>query len=584
MIFTLTETERAAIAALDQEEANDLQAFVSVIDTYSRNSDEGRAAYRKYMADTINRGNIFLSLMEKFEADHFAKLKTKSAIIKDAEQLAKDAIVYAYVFLLETMSEEDKSKGHYIAGIHSVPQIFSPWAYDLESSFKEQRTKAFNPADSCLLLDAEQTISYITKVVIPKHIAALRNTSYAAKLERLINTIVYTSPYTADSDMPADGCTVLSPESTVFQSNMPMFHGKATDSLISFVGKEIAVNKAMDRGIVLGKAGNYDFKVVFDKFSKLKGNLSINTHKLLSVAIAEFTKTNRKGMESLNLSADIPFFEYARNLGYEIDERETDSPEAAEKEKKRANEAIKTARKRIKQDLEILYSMNWSWQEKIRGNPKDFIDIRIIYAKSIKNGYIHVAFSPEIAMYLKQLPLNQYHQGLLSIPARNRNSYMIGLKITEYFNMDSNQQRGVANRLKVSTLLEATNLPTIDSLKSGIHDNSRHWLERIKEPFESALDGLTGKVLLDWEYVKAKGVPLTTEEAYNISDFHVFENLYVKFEILNAPDHADRLSRRQEENKQKELNAVNSLSRKELAKTVKRAVKSAIKESNQGAK
>ena len=158
-------------------------------------------------------------------------------------------------------------------------------------------------------------------------------------------------------------------------------------------------------------------------------------------------------------------------------------------------------------------------------------------------------FGRNMAEYLKQLPLTQYPQGLLAIDARSENAYRLGLKMAEHFSIDNNQLKGTADRLKVSNLLAVTNLPTIEDLQNEKQDNSRQWYTRTKEPFENALDALTGKVIKNWEYVKSKGIPLTEEEAYSITDYETFISLYVQFELLEAPEHKDRLARRAEEKK-----------------------------------
>ena len=154
-----------------------------------------------------------------------------------------------------------------------------------------------------------------------------------------------------------------------------------------------------------------------------------------------------------------------------------------------------------------------------------------------------------MAEYLKQLPLTQYPQGLLTIDARSENAYRLGLKMAEHYSIDNNQIRGTANRLKVGSLLTVTNLPTIEELQNEKQDNSRQWYARTKEPFEKALDALTGKVISNWEYTRAKGEKLTEEEAYNITDYETFLSLYVQFELLEAPEHKERLARRAEEKK-----------------------------------
>ena len=158
-------------------------------------------------------------------------------------------------------------------------------------------------------------------------------------------------------------------------------------------------------------------------------------------------------------------------------------------------------------------------------------------------------FGQNFANYLRQLPITQYHRGLLSVDARSETAYRLGLKFTQHFSIDNNQKRGTANRLKVKTLLAAADLPTLSDLQNETPDDSRHWERRIKEPFEKALDELTGKVLSNWEYVKVKGVQLSDAEAGSITDYETFAQLLVQFDLIDAPDHKDRLARRAEEKK-----------------------------------
>ena len=191
--------------------------------------------------------------------------------------------------------------------------------------------------------------------------------------------------------------------------------------------------------------------------------------------------------------------------------------------------------------------MKWTWQEKVRGKGADFDSVILLERVAIRKGYIIMEFGRNMAEYLKQLPLTQYPQGLLAIDARSENAYRLGLKMAEHYSIDNNQLKGTADRLKVSTLLAVTNLPTIEDLQNEKPDDSRHWDRRIKEYFEKALDALTGKVIKGWEYVKPKGEPLTEEEAYNITDYETFASLLVQFELLEAPEHKDRLARRAKE-------------------------------------
>ena len=386
------------------------------------------------------------------------------------------------------------------------------------------------------------------------HIEALREDP--AALQELLQEIieaVNSSPFTDDQTQGGNFSSVnhlplsITPDSAIFKANMPMYHGKATDALATLSSKDVTENPIADKAFIETAAG--DYKIVIQDFSKIKGKLSVNTHKLLSTGIAEFTQINNYGGGVVIPKVTIPFNEYARLVGYDIDERETDSPEAAAKEKKRAAEAVKTAKKRIRQDLELLQSMKWTWKEKVKGKDGDFDSILLLERVAIRKGYIIMEFGRNMADYLKTLPMTQYPQGLLAIDARSENAYRIGLKMAEHFSMDNNQVKGTANRLKVSTLLAVTQLPTLEMLQQETPDDSRHWDRRIKDPFETALDILTGKVIANWEYVKAKGEALTDAEAYDIKDYETFTSLLVQFELLDAPEHKDRLARRADEKK-----------------------------------
>ncbi len=331
-------------------------------------------------------------------------------------------------------------------------------------------------------------------------------------------------------------------------SFLPMVHGKATDNIATMAGKEIVENPLNNTGSVTSG----EVKLVISQFDKLAGTLGVSTHKLLSTAVASFTANNHVGSQKrtlADLKIALPLKEYALLCGYDVMEHDTNSPEDAKKEATRAENALKNARKKINKDLEIIFNGYISWSEKVRGKSKDYIDIRLITSKGIRKGYINLAFSPELGEYLVQLPLTQYPVALLRLDERNSNAYSMGYKMAEHFNIDNNQTRGTAQLLRVETLLNYTSLPSPDS------DNVKKygWKDRIKEPFENALDALTGCGLLkDWEYSHSKGASMTDEEATSFLSYEEWANTLVHFTLADAPDHTARIEARQEEKKQRQ--------------------------------
>lgn len=324
------------------------------------------------------------------------------------------------------------------------------------------------------------------------------------------------------------------------KSFLPMLHGAATDTLARMNTRNAKIssvsgNATMEQGEV---------KLVIKRFRDLTGALSINTHKLLSVGVASFT-ARRSGIKlkdgTTEYTVAIPFEDYAVRCGYDLVERETKTEAEATAEKKRLKNTADNARKQIKRDLDILHFSELTWTEKVKGKPQDWLNVPIIGSRGIRKGYIYMTFDPVIAQYLNMLPVTQYPVALLGVDGRNANAYNIGLKLSEYYNMDSNQRAGRADRIGVSTLLACTTLPPIEKV---LADN-KDWIERIKEPFENALDALTACGLLeDWQYTHAKAIPLSEDEAYTITDYTEFSELYVQFVLRDAPDHAERLEAR----------------------------------------
>lgn len=329
------------------------------------------------------------------------------------------------------------------------------------------------------------------------------------------------------------------------KSYLPMAHGKATDEMAKMNSKNAEID------IVAGDATmqKNGVTLVLNKFNDLQGAMNIGTHKLLSVAIAEFTKKNTHGVTTnLDYEVSIPFDDFIYNRGYDILERETNTPEEAEAEKKRIKNLKKEARKTVGKELDVLHAAEISWKEKVKGQDGDFMNVSIIGTRGIKSGRIYMAFDPIMAKYLVQLPITQYPIALLRADGRNSNAYGIGLKMAEYFNLDRNIVQGREDRLAVATLLACTNLPTYEAVCAS----RKSWEERIKEPFENALDELTAcGVLSDWKYVKAKAKPLKEDEAANITDYHTFESLYIQFDLPDALDHTRRIEANIEKAKEK---------------------------------
>jgi len=331
-------------------------------------------------------------------------------------------------------------------------------------------------------------------------------------------------------------------------SYLPMVHGKATDAMADMARSRLEINDLADTASITRNGVRLTFK-----------NLNINSigvsaHKLLSKAMAEFTRINHTGhwkQKDLKfLRVSFPLKEYALNCGYDVIEHPTATPEEAEKEANRAKSAIDNARNKVKKDFAILKEAELSWEEIVQGKLEKFGDFgwaRPIGSGEVKKGQIEIEFTLKFAEYLIRLPITQYPVALLKLDERNNNAYSMGLAIAEHYNQDNNQIRGTAHLLKVKTLLKHSNFPSIEDVRK----QRKSWEERIKDPFEKALDSLVDCGLLvenGWRYSKSKGVELTDAEA-NFTTYEDWEEALIHFTLKDAPDQTARIEARQEEKK-----------------------------------
>lgn len=330
----------------------------------------------------------------------------------------------------------------------------------------------------------------------------------------------------------------VKPQPTYFA----MAHGKATDALAFMSSKNAEVNPVTKTATI----NKFGVQLAILKFEELHATLGISTDKLLSTAIATFTQHNDfRHSKEPDRKVTIPLREYAQLLGYDVEEHETSTPEEAEAEKKRAKAQLDNARKAVKKDLLTLQASTLRWEEPIKGKPKDFDSISLVTRVAIKNGEIQIYFTPEIAQYLAEKNLiTQYPTKLLRISGRKPTAYYIGRKLAEHYNIDNNQIRGTHDRISIKALLPVTDLATYEEVQKK---DRGHWVERIKEPLEQALDELTREgILTDWKYTHARGVDLTEEEASNLTSYSDFEKLYLHFTPADKIDHTDRIKAKKE--------------------------------------
>lgn len=322
---------------------------------------------------------------------------------------------------------------------------------------------------------------------------------------------------------------------------------------------------------------------------------SVDTDKLLNYALKVFTEStdlNHKTDKELERlyntkiapedeyrTVAFPLKEYAIRTNHDVTVHETNTPEEAKKEKERAKYQMKAVKSRIDKSITAL-QLGVAQREK-NGDTSHY---SFITSGRIKNGWVILSFTPEFIRALESnIRITYYPEALLPLGSgghNHENAYMLGRKIADYANMERNIKNGTADRIKVKNLLKCTRLISYEELEKG--KNSGHWRDRIKEPFEKALDELSTehpvlgtRLLSDWYYAHEKGRKLTDEEA-DIPDYRTFEELYLRFTLADPVDHSARLEAIEESKKRQRAKKENDAKRM-AAKSAKKAEEAAQK-------
>lgn len=327
------------------------------------------------------------------------------------------------------------------------------------------------------------------------------------------------------------------------EAYLPMVQGTATNKFRATATKNIVIDR--NGNATIEQEG---FKAFFRDYSKLKGGLSTGAKKMLDAGAIQLTEQNHfraKAGQPLNTSVSIALEEYGRLRGFDLAPRQTSTPEEEQAEKKRLDNVKCEIRKRANAELALLYSLSLTWTEPGGKKSRDYTDIRMLQSKGIRNGYINMRFSEDIAAYLTHAYVMQYPTALQAVDERNPRTYTIGYKLALHHSMDNNRVKGTANIISVTSLLaECGDMPTYEEVQAS--KDRGHWERRIKEPLEAALNSNVSKgVIKSWEYSNSKGAPLTDGQVA-IADYETFSGLYIHFEMEGEPDQSERLQRKAE--------------------------------------
>lgn len=342
------------------------------------------------------------------------------------------------------------------------------------------------------------------------------------------------------------------------QAFMPVFNTPVTNLLpaTSFAKKNLTIVRGGNA--VLSKN---NVTVTLDDYINNYIKLKPSTWKLYDTAVSMLvSKGHVPGTEE---TVHFSLKDYAIFCNVYADPFPCDTAKEYDAEKARAKKALKEFRKQVvAPDLAALAHIMISTKEipLKKGEAGDFMDVRLISEKGIRNGEVLITFPSKIADhlyshgYIMQLP-----KAALALPNTNPNAYPIIRKLSMHHSMDNNVMAGTASRIKVANLLKGA--PEIQSYEDMIASGNRNWKSRIKKPLEDALNLCQEYgCISEWHYCGPNNSILTPEELGTTS-FDIYKEFLVSFTMDDAPAQKERRAK-----KAKEKKAAAAIKARELAK------------------
>lgn len=274
--------------------------------------------------------------------------------------------------------------------------------------------------------------------------------------------------------------------------------------------------------------------------------------KLLRYGASALTKINPRYAKNPTLRISGDTKAYARDNGIQIDPRQMSTPQEQAKEDRRAAKALENFVTKLRNSAIILRDEATFDFTTAKGKQKRYSGLAILGGYNIDADVLELEFTLSAAEYFVQQPLSIIPRAFYAIDEHKPNAIAIADELIRQYSTENNVLRQTEDILKVETLLSYTSLPTIDDLKGKGGKNkagetversySYRWIDRIKEPFEEAMEELVSKGLLrDWNYCLSHKVPIPDNEP--IERYEQFISLSVHFVMNGAETHKARAER-----------------------------------------
>jgi plasmid replication initiation protein len=235
---------------------------------------------KETVLDYIQRLNKeFNNILGEIEKEHFKSLKSPQEIIKDAEKVIKDAILFEYAGNAYGLESTEETAHNCINLTKEYTQLMGDVEFLTWNHLQEQYKKVKeNPEPPKVKLVKSGMLYFLEQRAIAKHIAALKGTAQEEELKKVINDCLDNSKYIIDDQyVKFEPLEVQSPRA-------------------SYQKKEIVLDS------------NYDVAMANNLIVNGVNTLSANELKLLRLAIMQSKKGDTELYEYEIAAQDLAAF------------------------------------------------------------------------------------------------------------------------------------------------------------------------------------------------------------------------------------------------------------------------------------
>ena len=293
----------------------------------------------------------------------------------------------------------------------------------------------------------------------------------------------------------------------------------------------------------ISSTGNSEIVVRENGRTKItfEGRLAIDEQKIHEMIRLAFTEQNPyKAKKGLNLLIQLPFTQTMKTLGRKMTDR--NRKEFSRQLRKEILPTVSHTHMEV-----LIYDGKTDANGKRKTEPK-WLRAEIgggTYGVDPKADRIYFRLNPDYAAYLNTGAQSQYSSKTLLLGnQKNPLPYYLAQKLQDQYFHDGNRKRQTHNIISVKKILEACKdlVPTFETVQET---DPGHWVDRIREPIERALNEIESVQLFKWGYCKA-ALKEATKQEQQTRDYRKWELLYITFQLIGEePEQADRLQRKQ---------------------------------------